>query len=143
MRTWWRGFVSHLERDAFFGNAFFLLLGQHRASDEVTFVERHKKTQAGFDRGCLLVQLLSVKRITHLGSQRVARAEPARFQAERTADLEELVPDRDDLERSKYFKTIFAGVAGAGDVNDHAVEVEKSQFVFLEIARLVHLGRPG
>src|SRR6266568_8913706 len=60
MRPWRRGFVGHLERDALFADAFGFLLGHHGTPDKIPFVERHEKSQACFDRRCVLVEFVSV-----------------------------------------------------------------------------------
>src|SRR5438093_3187887 len=60
MRAGRGGLVSHLEGGEFLAGAARLLLGERRAADELAFVLRHEKTQPGFQRCGVFVQLIAV-----------------------------------------------------------------------------------
>src|SRR6266542_6319273 len=133
IRPGWGAFVGHFERDALLADHFFLLFGQDRTADKLALVERDEESEAGLDRGGGFVEFVAVEGIAHLGSQGVARAEAARFEAEGLTAFQDFVPDRlDGSRRGNDFKTVFAGVAGAGDVDHRVTELEKVEIVLLQ-----------
>src|SRR5258706_11101763 len=116
MRPWRSGFFSHLEGNEFFGCSAGFLPSQNRAAGKFPFFQADKKAKSCLDGGGSFIQFMAIEGVADFGSKRVARAKPCRLQAMRCADGHDGLPD--GFNRfcwSDYFKSIFAGVAGARD----------------------------
>src|ERR1035437_479057 len=140
--------VRHLKRHELLVRALGLLLGQYSATDELAFVQRDEEAHARLDRGGVFVQFVAVKRVANLRAQRVARAQPGRFQPVGLARDEQLMPDRlDVLARCHDLKPILAGVAGARNPDCLAGQFKAGHLVLLQIRHARHLraarGRTG
>ena len=124
---------------SFLRRAFGLLFGQNGAADELALVQRDEEAQARLDGRGVLVQLVAVKRVTNLGAQRVARAQPGRLQPVRLAGSQQLVPNRlDALARRHDLKPVLARVAGARDPDRAASMGEAGNLVLLQIRHPRH-----
>ena len=89
------------------------------------FVQIDKKTETGFDWIPLRRQIGTVERITHFESQRIARAEPARLDAERSAFFKHGIPKLHRIARTKEnFNAVLSGVTGPRHRNVCSVERE-------------------
>src|ERR1035437_2857508 len=99
--------VRHLERHKLLARTLGLLLGQHGAAYEIALVQGNEEAHARLDGSGILVQFVAVKGVADLGAQRVARAQPGRFQPAGLAGSEQLVPNRLNASaRGHDFKSI-------------------------------------
>ena len=106
---------------------------------EFALVERDKKSEPGLDGRGLLVQLMAVKRIANLRAQCGARAEAARFDAERVPGSEQGVPNvPDGFVRADDFKSVLAGVARALDQHTAMFKVKTGDLIFLQFGYATH-----
>ena len=109
------------------------MFGKDLAADKIAFVERDKKSQAGFDGCGFLIQFMAVERIANFGAQCVTRAQPAGQDAIRLAGFENFLPGAFDGRLfANDFKPVFAGIAGAGNEDAAGLEMKLADLVFFQ-----------
>src|SRR6478609_2565523 len=109
-------FACHLKSNQLARGAAFLGLLQDVATDEILFRQVDKKSEAGLDWIALWRQIGAVQRVTHLESQRVARAESARFDPKRLSVIKDGVPDHGRVfGGEENLHAVFTGVTRASD----------------------------
>ena len=107
----------------------------------IALFERDEESEPRLYWRGVLVQLMSVERITDFRAQRVARAEARRLQAILMANGQRLLPDsRDRLRRGYNFEPIFARVASAANIDGGGIKHERRHFVLLQIRCAGHEG---
>src|SRR6185369_12960690 len=73
--------IAHFKSDQLSPDAFFLLLCQPFAPDEITFVQFGDPTQVGFQQGRGLINLMTIQAHAGFESQRVSCCQTARQHA--------------------------------------------------------------
>ena len=112
------GPFSFIRKGTSFSRGPILLLHQDIATDEVWFGQVDEESQSGLDRVSFRREIGTVKRVAHLQSQRIARAEATRLDSERLTLFKHGAPKlRRVLCGEENLNAILPGVTSAGDRN--------------------------
>ena len=111
-------------------------LSQRVAAHEIALVELHDPAEVGFQRRDGGVDFVAVKRHFGFQTQRVARAQSARLDAEFLAGLQDFVPQALGFGgRHVDFVAVLAGIAGVRDARRRARDFAVGEPVIVDARR--------